>query len=209
MVNDSAIEVTQEEASIDVRGDPTRIIFDQGRPVLMQGMEITFFVQFYGDGNLFEFRPNSYTLNPPCARVHQGELVLTYVRLDHNVDAVKRDLQSDLASIKSYLETQRSQVKQYNETLKSKIQQRVTERKDKLLKSQGMVAALGYPLRRRGDAPETYVVPTARRKPAVVRAVTKPFAPEPVLDMAEYEHILGVISSMVHVMERSPTLFRA
>ena len=52
--------------------------------------------------------------------------------------------------------------------------------------------------------PPTYVAPTIRKKPAIARATVadKPFKPEPALDMAEYEHILTVISNVVTVMEK-------
>jgi hypothetical protein len=101
-------------------------------------------------------------------------------------------------------------VKQYNETLRSKIELLITERRERLLKSQGMVAALGYPMRRRPDAPATYVAPTTRRKPPVTRVPTtaEPYKAEHQLEMAEYEHILTVISNMVHVIERSPGTFK-
>jgi len=64
-------------------------------------------------------------------------------------------------------------------------------------------------VRRREGAPETYAVPTVRRK---VPAARPPVAggarkPEPTLTMEEYEHILSVVSNMVVVMERSPQAF--
>lgn len=208
LLKEEATEIDQQETRIDVSQDQMRIIFDRSQPFFMKGTEISFFVPFEGDGNLFGFRPNSFTLNPPRAQVKQGELVFTYSRLDHDAEAAKREFQTDLASIQNYLQTQRNQVKQYNETLRSRIYGWITERRERLLKSQGMVAALGYPMRRRPDAPATYVAPTTRKKPAIVRpAADKPFRPEPSLDMAEYEHILSVISNMVAVMERSPHAF--
>ena len=210
LLNEDGIEIDQQEARVDVSQDPARHFFDRSQPFYMKGTEITFFVPYKGDGGLFGFRPNSYTLNPPRAQVNQGELVFAYTRLDHNAEAVKQEFQRDLAAIQSHLQTQRNQVKQYNETIRSKIQGWIAERRDRLLKSQGMAAALGYRMRRRTDAPSTYVTPTVRKKPAIARTASagKPFKPEPALDMAEYEHILGVISNMVHVIERSPGAFK-
>jgi hypothetical protein len=210
LLKEDATELDQQETRIDVSQDQMRMIFDRSQPFYMKGTEITFFVPYEGDGNLFGFRPNSFTLNPPRAQVNQGELAFTYSRLDHDAGAVKREFQSDLESIQSYLQTQRNQVKQYNETIRLKIHGWITERRERLLKSQGMVAALGYPMRRRPDAPTTYIAPTIRKKPTIARpaAASKPFKPEPVLDLAEYEHIISVISNMVAVMERSPQAFR-
>jgi hypothetical protein len=48
-----------------------------------------------------------------------------------------------------------------------------------------------------------------RIKPSIPPATTKPYAPEPALDSADYEHILTVMSNMAHVMERSPSAFGA
>ena len=116
-----AIELDQREARVDVSQDQMRNIFDRSKPFYMKGTEITFFVPYDGDGNLFRFRPNSFTLNPPRAQVNQGELAFAYTRLDHDAEAAKREFESDLASIQSYLQTQRNQVKQYNESIRPKI----------------------------------------------------------------------------------------
>ena len=73
-----------------------------------------------------------------------------------------------------------------------------------------MVSQLGYPLRRREDAPRTYTVPAVRRRPRVARParVDQPFVPEPALELAEYDNIISIIDGMVKVMERSPAAFR-
>jgi hypothetical protein len=98
----------------------------------------------------------------------------------------------------------------FNSTLHEYAKGQIEKRREKLLKDQGLVAGLGFPLRQRPDAPQTYTAPSIRRKlelrpPA---AKTQPFVPEPVLDMGEYEHILSVARNMVTVMERSPRAFK-
>jgi len=72
-----------------------------------------------------------------------------------------------------------------------------------------MVAALGLKLKRRPDAPQTYNVPMRRRTPRIqkIEVPNQPFKPEFTLDMDDYEEILRIIGSMVHVMERSPSAF--
>jgi len=99
LLKEDAIETDQREATVDVSQDQQRIIFDRSQPFYMKGTEISFFVPYEGDGNLFEFKPNHFTLNPPRAHVDEGQLVLSYTRLDHDAEAVKREFQSDLASI--------------------------------------------------------------------------------------------------------------
>src|SRR5262249_5480395 len=68
------------------------------------------------------------------------------------------------------------------------------------------------PLKRRLDAQKTYVVPVTRKKVATTapRPVTvQPFKPEPALDEAHYQDILGIMHNMTLVMERSPTAFQS
>lgn len=205
-----AVEVDQREATVDISGDRNRIFFDTSGPVYRKATEIAFFIPYDGDKNLFNFRPNQFTLRAVFAEVTSNELRFSYTRADHDAEAAKRDFQNDVKFVEDHLQIQRGQVKGYNDTLRSKIDASINERRERLLKSQGSVAALGYAMRRRPDAPQTYVTPNVRRKPPISRtpSTEKPFRPEPTLDMTEYEHILEIISNMVHVIERSPEAFK-
>lgn len=73
-----------------------------------------------------------------------------------------------------------------------------------------MLEGLGIPLRRRDDAPNTYVVPATRKTSPLSPEprTTTAQRPEPVMGMDHYEHILSVISHMAEVIERSPRAFR-
>lgn len=210
VLKEDAIQTGQKEVQVDISRDPSRHIRDRSRPFYIKGTEITFYVPYEGDSELFEGRPNTHNLNPPCAVVKAAEITLPYVGVQLDPEAVKREFERDLASIREYLGWVVSQATRFNESLKPKLREWIAKRREKLLRDKGMVAALGYPMRRRVDAPQTYVVPTVRKKPIVARAApsTKPFVPEPTLDVAEYERILTVISNMVHVIERSPQAFR-
>jgi hypothetical protein len=72
----------------------------------------------------------------------------------------------------------------------------------------GAVAALGIPMKRR-DQPLTFTAPAKRRaSPArQPRVITEAYKPEPLLEEAEYQHILAVMRSMSLVIERNPTQF--
>jgi hypothetical protein len=98
----------------------------------------------------------------------------------------------------------------FNDSVREKAKGRINARREKLLKDEGLAAGLGYRLRPRHDAPQTYVAPSVRRKttPSQPPASAARFVPEPTLDIQEYEHILSVVSNMVTVMERSPKAFR-
>ena len=148
-------------------------------------------------------------MNPPRGCIRQNELVLRYERTDHDAEAIKSSFDNELGRIRQCLDWMSNNVAQFNDSLRASAKSHVEQRRDKLLKDRGLVSALGFPLRRREGVPQTYAVPTMRRKPPVSKqpVVNTLFKPEPVLEMQEYEHILSVVSNMVVVMERSPKAF--
>jgi len=149
------------------------------------------------------------SFNPPQGSVHGQELHLTYTTTNHDGAAVKREFDREIGQIKQLLTGTNNDVTIFNGDLRQQIESRINKRREKLLQDQNMVADLGFPIRQRADAPATYVVPVTPKKiiPQLPPASTAPFKPEPTLEMDEYEHILTIITGMVHVMERSPKSF--
>jgi hypothetical protein len=209
-IDEGGITVDQSEAKVDVSRDHNRMIFDRSRPFYLKGTEVTVFVPFTGEEDLFKCAPSTRTLNPPHGEVQGQELLLRYTRLDHDTAALKREIERDLGQIRQHLEWIAQDIAPFNSAIPQLVKEKVEARRQKLLKDQGLVGGLGFAVRRRADAPETYTVPTIRRKATPVRAPRGKAAttPEPALAMEEYEHILKVISNMVAVMERSPKAFK-
>jgi hypothetical protein len=210
VLKEDQVRIDQREMHLDVSRDPYRMIPDRTQPFYVKGTEIAFFVPFEGDAALFASRPSTFTLSPPRGQVNNGELVMRYVQTQPDAAAFRREFDRDIASIKQYLTSISEQVTRFNAQLTGKINQWIETRRNWLLTNQNMVASLGFPLRPRPDAPTTYAAPNVRRKPAIARVPNsaRPFQPEPELELTEYEHILSVISNMVHVMERSPRAFK-
>ena len=204
-----AITVDQNEAKIDVSRDSSRHIFDRSQPFYLDGTRVTFFVPYEGEKDLFFCRPSTFNFNPPRATVTKTEAQFAYERLDHNAEAVKSEFGRDLANLREYLGWVERDVNQFNSQLMQKIRQRVEWRRQKILNDQGLVASLGFPLKKRGNAPTTFVAPVTRKNIKTLSpTATAPFTPEPVLEMDEYNQILSIISNMVLVMERSPSAFQ-
>ena len=204
------IQVDQVEIDVDVSQYLDRDNFYRTQPCYVKGTRIGYLVPFDGDQDHFNYRPSTHTSSPPFGIVNDRVLVLAYTRTDHDAEAVKAAFNKDMAEIEKYLGWMARDIKSFNDSLRAKIRERVEARRDKLLKDRGMVSALGFPLRRRQEAAETYVVPSVRRKttPPSPSKATNEFVPEPALESRDYEHILSVISNMVTVMERSPKAFR-
>ena len=165
-MRESDIQASQEETQVDVSHDPRRFIFDRSRPFYLPGTTVSFHVPFDGDSELFGAQPSSFTSCPPQADVRDGELVFSFKRLDHDAQVVKAEFERQLAAVRQYLSWVQNDVAPFNESLRAKAKQRIEHRREKLLKDQGMVSQLGYPLRRREDAPRTYTVPSSSAQTA-------------------------------------------
>lgn len=207
------IVADQQETQIDVSNDRNRHILDRSRPFYVPGAEVTLEVPFEGEAHFFRVAPSRHTSSHPVAAIRGNILSLSVWLTEltpEDTKDVKSQFDRSLANIKDYLNRIEDDVKPLNNELGALARQAIEGRREQLLAAQNLVAALGFSLKRRSDAPTTYAAPEVRRKaiPELPKASTTAFAIEPALDMENYEHILKVVSSMVQVMERSPNAFR-
>lgn len=203
------IVVDQRETKIDVRHDPRRWIDDRSRPVYVPGTEVEVEIPFTGDAEVFRVQPTSYTLNPPKAEVRQSALVLRISGTDLNAEGVQQSINQTINDIQSYLTTLRTNASGLNQQLFQRAKTAIESRRQKLLADRNLVGALGFKMKQRDGNQRTFAAPEVKRKiaPAMPPASSTPYKPEPVLNNEDYEHILGVLDNMVHVMERSPSAF--
>lgn len=197
------------ESRVDVSQDPNRWIRDHHRPFSIPGQRIEIEVPFDGEPELLYARASRGTLNPPRAMVRNHALILVY-EMAHDVQHdLRPDIDRTLDTIDQHITWVCYDVDEFNRSLPANAQQTIEQRRQRLLANQGRAAALGIPLKVRADAPQTYAVPTVRRKltPTLPPASSASYLPEPVLNTEHYEHILMVIHNMAQVMERSPSAF--
>jgi hypothetical protein len=203
--------VDQREAQRDVSGDPMRrFSYDRHKgPIMVTGTEISLEVPFSGDSQMFQVQPSTHNLNPPRGTVKGNILIATLWGDNLNVDQVRVQIDTWLGEIRQHLQWQRDSFRNFNTALAQQARDAVIRRRDQLLRNQNLVGSLGIPLKRRPDAPETYVAPEVRRKlaPKLPPATAGAFKPDPELEEAEYQHILDIMESMAHVLERSPKVF--
>lgn len=199
----------QRETQIDVRNMPNSFARYTGYAAPVPGIEVEILVPFDGDGSVFKIQPTSWTSMPLIANVLSGNLSMVSRGANLNAGEIRTNTDRTLDGIESYLATIRRDAASLALALQSIARQSIEKRRQSLLSNQNLVASLGFNLRERTDAPKTYTALEVRRKitPKPPAASTKPYEPEPTLDLANYDHILAVIQSMVTVMERSPSAF--
>jgi hypothetical protein len=209
--DDSQISIDTQETTIDTSRLPGgRWNYGEHQPKI-PATAYSFIVPFAGEADLFKVRPSNFSLNPPRGRVAGATLIITYTRSHNETGNIKAEFNNELNQIRTHLGFIKSAVDDFNNNRAPRtIRRAVEERKARLLAAQNMASSLGYPLRRREDAPTTYAAPSVRRKiaPSAPVASSAPFKPEPTLANEEYEHILGVLQNMTIVLERSPSAFK-
>ena len=211
-VNEGSIQTDHEDIQIDVRSNPLHAMHGRGyssHSPYVPGTRFNFFVPFIGDERLLYFKPSTFNINRPRAVVKCNELVFTYEHTEHNCEDVLDIFQRDLENLKKHLAWIDRDASKFNSSLQDEIIQQIEARHKKLLNDRKLASNLGFPIRRRSDAPDTYIAPEVKRVvPSIPNVLKEQHKPEPTLDDKEYEHILSVILNMVIVMERSPKAFK-
>lgn len=200
-----------KEVQVDVRYDQMRWIQDTSRPALVSGECTEVRIPFEGESELFYSRPNTMSSCPPRAVIEKNEIVLRYDMPSDAPRDVRPLIDQTLNEIEQYLGWQKPMIDGHNNALSQVAGQVIEQRRARLLAQSQRASALGIPVRRRDDAPQTYVVPIVRRKaaPTLPPATSAQFEPEPTWAMDQYEHALKIVQNMTHVMERSPEAFKA
>lgn len=198
------------ETQVDVRYDTNRWIDDKSRPAMVPGESVEVRVPFEGEAELFYAKADRFSMNPPHAMVEKNELVLRY---DSPADAprdVRPLVDRALTEIEQHIGWQTTMLDVHNNGLPAAAAQAIEQRRVRLLAQSQRATALGIPIRRRNDAPQTYAIPIARVKaaPALPSASTAPYTPEPAWAMEQYEQALKIMQDMTLVMERSPDAFK-
>jgi hypothetical protein len=207
--------LSEDEAYADQPTETFVQLNDYGRQIRLAATRYVTHFPFTGQQGLFRHYPATRGLQHPEATIRDGEIVIALV--SYNTPAVQvtvEDLDKEIAKtvdgIKQFMEWQRPQVEAYNKELRDKARRKIEERKSRILETRQIAASLRYPLRRRTDAPSTYVAPKLRRVVSPVRRATpsgQRYTPEPTIDDEEYLHILKIMSGMALMMERSPRTF--
>lgn len=203
--------IEHQEAKLDVSGDPSRrFLFDHYEgPILVDATRFHLHVPFTGDAELLTYRPDRCSLKPFSGEVEGNFLILSQTFEQVDSAGVERYFDQALQEINQMVGYGRGQVEAFNTRLPAYALELVNSRRTRLLEAASLATNLKYPLRPRSSAPETYVVPTARKRiaPVLPPAPSERFQPEPTLDHSAYEEILRSLRSMSLVMERSPTTF--
>jgi hypothetical protein len=171
---------------------------------------VEFHVPFTGSRDLFRYAPSTRDYPGVRAAILSDNLKLRISTEGKSSDVLRSELDTFIKTVERHLATLKREVGSLPTSIANTVRPIVEDRKDKLLKSKSVVANLGFPMKRRDDAPATYKAPEVRRRlaPSVPAAIGKAQKPEPAIEEADYQNILSVMDNMTKVMERSPHAFK-
>jgi hypothetical protein len=200
----------KEGTKIDVSHHIDRFVFP-GERAIVQGTRLNIAIPYEGNQFLWRVRPSTFSLSSyPEIEIREDSIMFAYSFPDDTADSqrIKADIDSRVRSLSNAVENLRQDVENHNKSAPAIIKSALEQKRAKALSVSNTVANLGIPIKRR-DTPPTFTIPATRRKiPIKSPSVpTEQYRPEPVLDLAEYEHILNVIRSMSLVIERGPKSF--
>jgi len=164
-LREAEITVDEHETQVDISGDPTRLahILRPNQPTFITGTRITYYIPFDGDAVLFQHRTSTFASNTPEGQISGNTLNVNYIDTNHDGSTITARFHQDLATIKQWLQWVQNDVYQYNDQVPSIARSRFTERREKITKDKALVNNLGYPLRQRAGAHNTYPVPVIRK----------------------------------------------
>jgi hypothetical protein len=204
VVNDQAEIVSHFEREEERRGHfgPVR--------VKIPTVDVT--LGFTGDAHLLQCSPSGLDMCPPSGRVSGQEITRSF-SLGNGLEGaqVRQEIEGWVKAIRERAAHQTSQIKSWNSEVENYAREAVKVRKERLLKKNDLVAAIGLPVRRRDDPHGTYSVPVARKQIRVSAPPTVPagkFEPHPVMDEMDYLEILSHLRHMSRTIERDPGAFR-
>jgi len=210
-LDEGGLTVDQTEAKVDVSQFPDRLVRDRSRSLLRPGTRISLFLPFEGESDLLQYTPSTRFMNGgAAARVEGNVIVMDYLTDIPDEESLRRWKDDILSTIRQYVGWIANDTANWNRSLHSDAKQAIEARRDRLLRSQGLVASLGIPLAARDDAPKTYAVSTVvRRTPVPPPASESPFTPEPALAAEQFEQILSLTRPVGATIERDPQAFAA
>lgn len=201
---------SQETTQIDVTGDFRRETFGPG-PHYIKGTALAVAVPYTGDPQLWRLRASTYSLSGyPELEVRDDVVVFSCRFPDDSPEPerLKTEIDRTVQSLKEAVGHLASNVDNHNREAAGAVKAALQRKLQKAQQAVSVVAKLGIPIRPRSQ-PQTFAIP-ARRRESPVRRPSVPaekFAPEPTLELKEFEHILGILRSMALVIERSPDSF--
>lgn len=203
-IGDEAIDGGVVETKVDHYDVFDRTVYK------VPGLRIHAVFEYSGDADLLYYTPLTRLLTSFEAEVRNGTITVhvTQTGSTPNAAATKQAIDREIGSIRTMAGHVRTDVERFHRSLDGQFRPAVERRKKFLQERRDLAGALGFPLKKRTDAPSP--VPLKRKAVGVQRTASKPvrqpYKDEWALTEAQYEDAIQVITSAMLSMERTPSV---
>ncbi|MCL1700797.1 hypothetical protein [Lysinibacillus sp. Bpr_S20] len=167
-------------------------------------------IPFEGDKEMLYYRPSSFYSIFPSAYITDNKIVKRYVVFSDNYQECEREFHNFKGNIIDYVRNLNSDIESYNSNIRSLITSIFESRKAELLKRRELKSGLTIPIRKKGDMPKTFSIPSVQVKKKITMKPVETesnFVPDPTLDDKTYNDILKIINDMGKEFERKPAVY--
>lgn len=172
---------------------------------------ITIHLPYSGNRELFNYTPSSRMLWTTDVNIGVDEICFDIVNFYDDLTRIKSEIDSTVSKIQSQLKSVNSDVNQYNARLTDILTRAFEERKAVLLKQNHVLTSLDIPLKKSGNVPATFAIPTPKVGTRI--GIKRPdvnasgYMAEPTLEEGVYNEILRVIHDVGKMFERLPATY--
>lgn len=204
VIGDTAIDGGVAETQVDAYD-----YFDE-EMYKVRGLRISATFEYSGNVDLLSYRPSTRLMTRFRARLDGNTITVETEQSGSTPDpeSTKRAIDREIQNIRTMTSHAAEDVSRFNSTLDSQFRPAVERRKKFLQDRRDLAGALGFPLKKRSDAPSP--VPLERKVVGIERSQSTtprtPYRDEPALTEAQYEDAISVISSALLSMERTPSV---
>ena len=203
------------DADIPTSDYPDRFLFADGiRLHYVSGTEYIIYIPYEGDSDLFLYQASTSWHSPPEGRFTKDKLFISIKFLPYSskeeeiLNEVSKRIKSEIMKIEKNIGWINKEANEFNTDLPHFIQSQIQGRKEKIIISERIVAALNIPIKKSGIS-KTLEIPDIKQK-IILKLPdvgNEKFEPEPTISEENYNSILKIIQNMIIAMERSPQTF--
>ena len=175
---------------------------------------VTYHLPYTGNEHLLQCTPSTCIDWTTEVSLENQCLCFEVFSLLSDVEEVAEDLKKRareiIESIGIQLGDLTSEIERYNGQLPTIVKQLFQKQKQKILDKNKIAAALGVPVKKREDFPETYAIPTPEIRKSInvePRVTEVGYKPEPTLPDSVYHDILQTIHDVGKTFERLPSTY--
>jgi hypothetical protein len=202
------VHVSDREEMMDAERFPHEFFVSAGERYKKQ--VISYHIPFTGLPRLLTLAPSTRLMWTAEISISGNTISFDIINWRDDPELIKREAESMINNIKSQLQNVTVEVQQYNTALRQKIEMEFRARKAQHLKQANLLGSLGVPFKKTANVPDTFAIPTVKKKPIIEKPVssTSPFKPEPALNESVYFDILKICHDAGVEIERHPAIYK-